>query len=206
MRKAKVRRKTKETDISCELNVDGKGKTNIKTGIGFLNHMLELFAYHGLFDLKLDVKKSDLNVDIHHTNEDAGLCLGEAFKKALSDKKGISRFGASFVPMDEALAAVKVRVVLDISGRPSLDFTLPRIAYEGLQQDKSTGYDIKAAKHFFNAFTVTSGINLHIDILKGSDFHHVLEAVFKSFGRALCEAVRLEQRRKGKTPSTKGKL
>src|SRR3989338_83789 len=112
MRKAKVRRKTKETDISVELNIDGKGSAKINTGIGFLNHMLELFAYHGLFDLKVFVKKSDLGVDIHHTNEDIGLCLGEAFKKAVGAKNGIGRFGVSFVPMDEALA--KVRVVVDI--------------------------------------------------------------------------------------------
>ncbi|MBN1405534.1 MAG: imidazoleglycerol-phosphate dehydratase HisB [Candidatus Omnitrophica bacterium] len=196
-RKTKIRRKTKETDISVELNLDGKGKANIKTGIGFLNHMLELFAYHGLFDLNLIVKKSDLDVDMHHTNEDIGICLGEAFKKALGAKKGINRFGASFVPMDEALA--KARVVADISSRPSLHFTAPK----GLKGDL---YDLNAAKHFFNSFASASGINMHIDILKGGDFHHALEAVFKVFGRALCEATRIEPRRKGKTPSTKGKL
>jgi len=206
MRKAKVRRKTKETDISVELNIDGKGKTKIKTGIGFLTHMLELFIYHGLFDLKLIVKKSDLDVDIHHTNEDIGLCLGEAFKKALGAKKGINRFGSSFVPMDEALA--RARVVLDISGRPSLHFGLHKHAPIRPQaygpSDKF--YDIKAAKHFFNAFAIASGINLHIDTLKGEDFHHTSEAIFKAFGRALCEAVRIQPRRSGKTPSTKGRL
>lgn len=202
MRKAKVRRKTKETDISVELNIDGKGKTNIKTGIGFLTHMLELFAYHGLFDLKLIVKKSDLEVDIHHTNEDAGLCLGEAFKKALGAKKGINRFGSSFVPMDEALA--KVRVVTDISGRPSLHFKTHKFAFP--RGAKYESYDIQTTKHFFNAFAVTSGINLHIDTLKGEDFHHTLEAVFKAFGRALSEAAKIEPRRRGKTPSTKGRL
>ena len=202
MRKAKVKRKTRETDISVELNIDGKGKTKIKTGIGFLTHMLELFAYHGLFDLKLTVKKSDLEVDIHHTNEDIGLCLGEAFKKAIGGKKGITRFGSCLIPMDEALA--KARVVMDISGRPSLHFKTHKFAFSSTTRDRS--YDIKAAKHFFNAFAVTSGINVHIDTLKGEDFHHTLEAVFKAFGRALSEAARIEPRRKGKTPSTKGRL
>ncbi len=206
MRKAKIKRKTKETEISVELNIDGKGKTKIKTGIGFLTHMLELFACHGLFDLKLIVKKGDLEVDIHHTNEDIGLCLGEAFKKALGRKKGINRFGSCFVPMDEALA--KARVVMDISGRPSLHFSTHKGASLQLEARglKAEFYDIKAAKHFFNAFAITSGINIHIDTLKGGDFHHTLEAVFKAFGRALSEAVRLEPRRKGKIPSTKGRL
>ncbi len=203
MRKAKVRRKTKETDISVELNIDGKGKTKIKTGIGFLTHMLELFTYHGLFDLKLVVKKSDLGVDIHHTNEDIGLCLGEAFKKALGAKKGINRFGSCIVPMDEALASVRARVALDISGRPSLHFKTHRFAPSATEHRL---YDIQSAKHFFNAFAITSGINLHIDTLKGEDLHHILEAVFKAFGRALCEAVRIQPRRRGRTPSTKGRL
>lgn len=202
MRKAEVERKTKETDISVKLKLDGKGKTNIKTGIGFLSHMLELFAYHGSFDLTLKVKKSDLHVDVHHTNEDIGLCLGEAFKKALGNKKGINRFGSSFVPMDEALA--KVRVVMDISGRPSLHFKMPKYAPSSLT--KGEGYDINTTKHFFNSFAVTSGINLHIDTLKGEDFHHTLEAIFKAFGMALSEAVKIQARRKGKIPSTKGKL
>ncbi len=201
-RKAKLRRKTKETDISIELNLDGRGKSHIKTGIGFLDHMLELFAFHGLFDLKVIVKKSDLDVDIHHTNEDVGLCMGEVFKKALGSKKGINRFGTSFIPMDEALA--KVRVVADISGRPSLHFDTRKLSLLG----KTTimPYDITAARHFFNAFATTSGINLHIDTLKGDDFHHIIEAVFKAFGRALSGAVKIEPRIKGKTPSTKGKL
>jgi len=146
MRKAKVRRKTKETDISVELNIDGKGKTKIKTGIGFLTHMLELFTYHGLFDLKLVVKKSDLDVDIHHTNEDIGLCLGEAFKKALGGKKGIKRFGSCIVPMDEALASVRARVALDISGRPSLHFKTHRFVPSATEHRT---YDIQSAKQFF---------------------------------------------------------
>lgn len=202
MRKAKVRRKTKETDISVELNLDGKGKANIKTGIGFLTHMLELFACHGLFDLKISVCKSDLDVGIHHTNEDIGLCLGEAFKKALGDKKGINRFGSSIVPMDEALTGV--RIALDISARPSLYFKQQKFRF--LKSSSEGAYDLQSAKHFFNAFANASGINLHIDLLKGEDFHHALEAIFKAFGRALCEATRIEPRRKGKTPSTKGKL
>ena len=202
MRKAKLKRKTKETDISVELNLDGKGKSHIKTGIGFLDHMLELFAFHGLFDLKVIVKKSDLDVDIHHTNEDVGLCMGEVFKKAIGPKKGINRFGTSFIPMDEALA--RVRVVVDISGRPSLHFDARKLSLLG--KTTSQSYDIAAARHFFNAFATTSGINLHIDTLKGDDFHHIIEAVFKAFGRALSQAVKVEPRLKGKTPSTKGKL
>lgn len=204
VRRAKINRKTKETDISVELNLDGKGKSKINTGIGFLNHMLELFSYHGLFDLKVIVKKSDLDVDLHHTNEDIGICLGEAFRKAIGAKKGINRFGSSFVPMDEALAKVDVRAVADISGRSSFHLGLAKSSLPYGASYES--YDINAAKHFFNAFVSTSGINLHIDILKGEDFHHILEAVFKAFGRALCDATRIEPRRGKKVPSTKGRL
>lgn len=198
---AQIRRKTKETDIAISLNLDGKGKTKIKTGIGFLNHMLELFAYHGLFDLNIDVKRQDLDVDIHHTNEDIGICLGQALKKVLKGKRGINRFGQSFIPMDEALA--RVRVVLDISGRPSLYFKTPRFFHTG---DPTKEYTVNEAKQFLNAFILHSGINMHVDIIRGEDTHHLLESVFKAFGRALSEAVRVDKRRQNKVPSTKGKL
>jgi len=197
-RTAKIERKTKETDISVKLNLDGKGKSKIKTGIGFLDHMLDLFAYHGLFDLNI-VAKGDLNVDIHHTNEDIGISLGEAFKKALKSKKGITRFGQSFVPMDEALS--RARVVLDISGRPSLYF---KNKVKGLRQVKE--YDISDAEELLKAFTLHSGINMHVDIIRGKDTHHALESVFKALGRALSEATRIEPRRGKKVPSTKGRL
>jgi imidazoleglycerol-phosphate dehydratase len=197
-RTAEVKRKTKETDIAIKLNLDGKGKTAIDTGIGFLDHMLELFAYHGLFDLRIKAK-GDLKVDTHHTNEDIGITLGVALKKALKLKKGINRFGQSFVPMDEALA--RVRIVLDVSGRPSLYFNNKA---RGLKLAKA--YDLNDCEEFLKSFILHSGINMHVDIIRGKDTHHVLESVFKALGRALSEAVRIEQRRGGEVPSTKGRL
>jgi imidazoleglycerol-phosphate dehydratase len=198
-RSATVERKTKETDITVKLNVGGKGMAKIKTGIGFLNHMLELFAHHGLFDLNIDVKRSDLDVDIHHTNEDIGISLGQAFKKALGSKRGINRFGQSFVPMDEALA--RVRVVLDISGRPSLYFKNKAKGLSGLKD-----YTINDAEQMLKAFVLNSGINMHVDIIRGKDAHHTLESVFKALGRALSEAARIEPRTGNRIPSTKGRL
>lgn len=197
---AKIKRKTRETQIYVELNLDGKGKSKIKTGIGFLDHMLGLFSYHGLFDLKIQVLKSDLDVDIHHTNEDVGVCLGKAFKKALAAKKGISRYGFSFVPMDEALA--NVRVVLDISGRPSLYFNVSKF----VPKLTSAAYNLQDVEEFFRAFVTNSGVNVHIDVLKGKDIHHTIEAVFKAFGRALKDATRIDLRMGRRVPSTKGKL
>jgi imidazoleglycerol-phosphate dehydratase len=197
-RTAEVKRKTKETDIAIKLNLDGKGKAAIDTGIGFLDHMLELFAYHGLFDLRIKAK-GDLKVDTHHTNEDIGITLGVALKKALKLKKGINRFGQSFVPMDEALA--RVRIVLDVSGRPSLYFNNKA---RGLKLAKA--YDLNDCEEFLKSFILHSGINMHVDIIRGKDTHHVLESVFKALGRALSEAVRIEQRRGGEVPSTKGRL
>lgn len=193
----KGRRKTKETDIKWELNLNGKGTSKIKTGIPFLDHMLTLFAKHGLFDLKIEAK-GDLEVDIHHTNEDIGICLGEAVKKALGDKKGIKRFATAFVPMDEALA----RVVLDISGRPSLNFGQ---ADRSLGDKAVEGYTLRDAGHFLKSFCNESGINMHVEIQSGRDLHHKLEAVFKAFGKALDEATQIDPRVKG-VPSTKGML
>lgn len=194
----KYKRRTSETDIEIELNLDGNGKNRISTGIGFLDHMLELFSKHGLFDLRLTAK-GDLNVDGHHTNEDAGIVLGAAFTKALGAKKGIRRFGSIdvAVPMDEALA----RVALDISGRPSLYMKSPKF----FQPHPSHGaYSLNDAKQFLEAFARNAGINLHIEF-KGEDIHHILEAIFKALGRALCDATRIDPRIKG-IPSTKGRL
>lgn len=197
MRKSTIKRKTSETNIAVKLILDGSGKSRIKTGIGFLDHMLTLFSKHGLFDLEIKAA-GDLGVDRHHTNEDVGICLGQAFQKALGDKKGISRYGFYFVPMDESLA--NTRVVLDISARPSLYFKKPASV-----KDSCDGYNIQDAKEFLKAFILNSGVNMHVDILRGEDTHHVIEAVFKAFARAMKDAVKIDKRVKG-VPSTKGKL
>jgi len=203
-RKAKITRKTRETDISVELVLDGKGVSNIKTGIAFLDHMLELFSKHGLFDLKIKAK-GDLNVDVHHTNEDIGIVLGKAFKKALSDKKGIQRFSDALVPMDECL----VRITVDISNRPSLH--IHRKIKLNLKQllDRLTigeNYSFVAAEQFITAFVMNAGINMHIEVLSfDRDLHHLIEAVFKALARALDSALQIDKRKKG-VPSTKGRL
>ncbi|MFA6355521.1 MAG: imidazoleglycerol-phosphate dehydratase HisB [Candidatus Omnitrophota bacterium] len=199
-RSVKHKRKTTETDITVELNLDGTGKFRVYTGIGFLDHMLSLFARHGCFDLKL-IAKGDLEVDIHHTNEDVGIALGEAFSKAIGNKKGIRRFGSTdvAVPMEEALA----RIALDISGRPSLYIRCTGKAVPPTLLDRQ-GYNLSSAKQFLEAFVRNAGINLHIEY-RGEDLHHVLEAIFKAFGRALCDATRIDPRVKG-VPSTKGRL
>jgi imidazoleglycerol-phosphate dehydratase len=197
-REAEVKRITKETSIELKLGLEGTGQYKIETGIPFLNHMLSLFARHGLFDLKIEAK-GDLEVDIHHTNEDVGICLGEAVKKALGDKRGIKRFGFFYVPMDEVLA----RVVLDISGRPSLHLRAKETPSPSLPEEK--GYGIEDARQFLQAFVVNSGTNMHIEVLQGGDDHHILEAVFKAWGKALDEATQLDGRIKD-IPSTKGAL
>jgi len=174
-RHARIKRKTTETDVTLQLNVDGTGKARIKTGIAFLDHMLTLLAKHGLFDLEIKAK-GDLDVDIHHTNEDIGICLGEALKKALKDKKGIKRFGVGYVPMEEALA----KVVLDLSGRYSLTF--PK---KMLEVDKKVeGYSLNDAEHFLKALSREAGINLNVAIESGTDLHHIIEAIFKALGKA----------------------
>lgn len=195
-RTAKVKRKTTETDIALSLNIDGTGKAKVKTGIAFLDHMLTLFAKHGLFDLEIKAK-GDLEVDIHHTNEDIGICLGEAFKKALKDKKGIKRFGVGYVPMEEALA----KVVLDLSGRYSLTFSMKPI----IELKDVEGYSLDDAEHFLKALSREAGINLNVAIESGSDMHHIIEAVFKALGKAMDEATVIDPRAKG-IPSTKGRL
>ncbi|MDD5255327.1 MAG: imidazoleglycerol-phosphate dehydratase HisB [Candidatus Omnitrophica bacterium] len=196
-RTASVKRKTSETDITVKLNVDGSGKAKIDTGIGLLDHMLELFSFHGLFDLEIKAK-GDLKVDIHHTNEDVGIVLGEAFKKALGDKKSIRRFGSSSVPMEDVVASV----VVDISGRGFFDKVRgisPRM--EAKSQD---GYSFVYANHFFEGLAKKIGINLNIQVVsKNADLHTNLEPVFKALGIALDQATQIDPRRKG-VPSTKG--
>lgn len=200
-RKAKIVRKTGETNIVIELVINGKGRSSIKTGIPFLDHMLTLFAKHGLFDLKIKAK-GDLDVDMHHTNEDLGICLGQAFTKALGDKKGIKRFGEKTIPMDETL--VNVRVVVDISGRPFFNGITSEKRYE--EKDVQGGYNLEYARQFFQALINNFPITMHISILQASsDMHHLLEAIFKSVAKALDEATQNDPRIKG-IPSTKGRL
>ncbi|MFA5361986.1 MAG: imidazoleglycerol-phosphate dehydratase [Candidatus Omnitrophota bacterium] len=209
-RLARESRKTKETDISVKLAIDGSGKTKIKTGIGFLDHMLELFAFHGFFDLEVTAR-GDLQVDIHHTNEDVGLMLGRAFKKALGDKKGIRRFGFAQVPMEEVTAAV----ALDINGRGffSIKEAGAGLLTGAIQEspgglsavfNKQEDYEFEYAEHFFDAFAKNTGMNLNILLFNPKkDLHAVLEPVFKALGLALDQATGIDPRRKG-VPSTKG--
>jgi len=208
---AAIRRKTKEVQVRGRLNLDGKGKASISTGIRFLDHMLELFAKHGLFDLELKAT-GDLDIDLHHTNEDVGLALGEAFKKALGDKKGIRRMGHVFVPMDETLA--QVRAVVDVSGRPHLAWGWNASSrQESFRRSQRSGnslrpiaYDLNDTRHFLESFVVKSEVTLHVDVLKaGGDFHHLMESIFKAAGRSLRDAVEMDRRVRG-VPSTKGTL
>jgi len=200
MRRATVTRKSKETNITTMLNLDGQGKTSIKTGIPFLDHMVTLLGTHGLFDLTVKAT-GDLEIDVHHTNEDIGMVLGQALDEALGDRKGITRFGFAYVPMDEALA----RVVLDISGRPKLILRDARGQTPRGFAAKSTAYSWGDVEHFLESLVRKSNITLHIDVLSGADFHHTCEAVFKALGRALEQATRLHPRVKG-VPSSKGRL
>ena len=197
-RTSQVKRKTRETDISIKLNIDGIGSSKIDTGIGILDHMLELFAFHGLFDL--DIKaRGDLKIDIHHTNEDIGIVLGEAFKKALGEKKGIRRFGSASVPMEDVVA----NVIIDISGRDLFRFYKPQGVVSGMKDDKE-GYAIADAEHFLEALSKHTGMNLNITVNPVSeDLHTTLEPIFKALGLALDEATQIDARRKG-VPSTKG--
>lgn len=194
-RSAVIKRKTKETDITGKLIVDGKGEAKVDTGIGFLDHMLTLFAFHGLFDLTLKAK-GDLKVDTHHTNEDVAICLGKAFKDALGDCKGIKRYGSKEVPMDQAAA----KAMIDVGGRYAFRWQVPPYAGTLASQEM---YTLGDGKDFLDTFAKNANINLHIAIFSGDDIHHVLEAVFKAFGMALDEATELDTRRKG-VPSTKG--
>ena len=194
-RVATLSRKTAETDITVKLTVDGKGMSKIDTGIPFFDHMLTLFAKHGLFDLEVKAR-GDVAVDYHHTIEDVGIVLGEAFKTALGDKVGLKRYGFFILPMDEALA----RVVIDLGGRPHLvyDVSAPTMFVRD--------FNLALVKEFFRAFANTVGANVHVKLVYGDEPHHVVEAVFKSFARALDAASQIEPRAADRLPSTKGKL
>ena len=191
---SQVKRKTTETDVTLKLNVDGSGKYSIKTPVPFLTHMLELFSKHGLFDLEI-IASGDVEIDFHHTVEDIGICLGEAVNKALGKKEKIKRYGEAKVPMDEALA----QITLDISGRPHLTCNIPQI------EDKVGQFDTELVEEFFQAFVNNSGMTLHINLISGKNSHHIIEAVFKAFARALDAATLLDPRVSG-IPSTKGAL
>lgn len=198
MRKAIKNRKTKETDITIKLNIDGSGITKINSGIGFLDHMLELFAFWGHFDLEINTNAADLKVDIHHANEDLGIVLGQVFKEALTDKAGIARIGFASVPMEDVTANVTV----DISGRGSLKLILGPGAYQ--YPSAQEGYELKYAEHFLKTFSEQLGMNLNIKIDNpNKDLHATLEPVFKALGIALDKATQIDPRRKG-IPSTKG--
>jgi imidazoleglycerol-phosphate dehydratase len=193
-RDGQVDRKTKETNVKLSLRLEGEGTGKVETGVPFLDHMLTLFLRHGLFDLTVTAK-GDIEVDYHHLVEDVGICLGEAFRKALGDMKGITRYGHSVVPMIEALAAVTV----DVSARPHLVYRSP------LGNEKVGKFDVELVEEFMRAFAQSSGVCLHVNVLYGSNAHHTVEAVFKALGRAMSAAVRLDPRVKG-VPSTKGVL
>jgi len=198
-RKAKLDRKSTETVIRAELNIDGKGQSKIKTPIGILTHMLELFAFHGYFDLTIDVK-GDTHVDIHHTNEDIGIVLGKIFKEALKDKKGIKRFGSAFAPMESTLG----HSVVDISGRGYLKINLDGVPANF--SSKEDGYSFQHLEHFLESFAHQLGANVIISIKSpggSADLHTIMETVFKSFGMALDQATQIDPRRKI-VPSTKG--
>ena len=196
-RTAIIKRKTKETKISLKLNIDGTGKTKINTGIGILNHMLELFAFHGLFDLEI-IAKGDLKVDIHHTNEDIGIVLGDAFKEALGDKKSIRRFGSASVPMEDVVADV----IVDISGRAFFGGIAGDPKFSKYKNDD--GYSLEYANHLFEALAKRLGMNLSIKLSTlNPDLHTNLEPIFKALGIALDQATQIDPRRIG-IPSTKG--
>ncbi len=193
-RTARVCRKTAETDITIELNLDGVGRHTIQTQIPFLDHMLAQLATHGLFDLSIEAH-GDLQVDLHHTVEDVGIALGEAFVQAMGDKRGIRRFASVLVPLDEVLA----RVVLDISGRPYLVYEAPQL------QGRIESFDVALAKEFMRALAMNMRVNLHIGILYGDNLHHCVEAIFKALAKCLDQATALDPRI-AEVPSTKGSL
>jgi imidazoleglycerol-phosphate dehydratase len=195
MRTAQVTRNTLETQVSVTLNLDGSGQARLASGVPFLDHMLDQIARHGLMDLDVSAK-GDLHIDAHHTVEDIGITLGQAFAQAIGDKKGVRRYGHAYVPLDEALS----RVVLDLSGRPGLvfgvEFTRARIGE----------FDADLVREFFQGFVNHAGVTLHVDCLRGVNAHHQAETVFKAFGRALRMAVEADERMAGVMPSTKGSL
>ena len=195
MREAQVTRNTLETQIEVRLNLDGSGKSTLATGVGFFDHMLDQIARHGLLDLEIRAK-GDLHIDAHHTVEDVGITLGQAFAQAIGDKKGVRRYGHAYVPLDEALS----RVVIDLSGRPGLEYSVDYA--RGLIGD----FDVDLVHEFFQGFANHALVTLHIDNLKGRNAHHQSETIFKAFGRALRMAAELDPRASGVLPSTKGRL
>ena len=195
MRTATVVRNTNETKISLTLNLDGKGVSDVRTGCGFLDHMLELFTRHGRFDLTLTCD-GDLHVDAHHTTEDVGIALGRAFDEALQDRRGIRRYGSMILPMDESF----VLCALDVSGRAYLNYDV------SISAEKIGDFDTELIEEFFYAFVRNSGVTLHIKRLDGRNAHHIAEAAFKAFARALRQAVEIDMQSKDEIPSTKGVL
>ena len=195
MRKASVERKTRETEISVSLDLDGSGNFDISTGIGFLDHMLTLLARHSFIDMLIRAE-GDLHVDDHHTTEDVGIALGQAFAKALGTKAGITRYADCLMPMDETLT----RVALDISGRPYL------VWRAGFTQMRLGEWDTELIEHWFHSVAQTCGLTLHIELLYGSNNHHICESIYKGFARAMRQAVELDPRKGGAIPSTKGQL
>lgn len=194
-RQGSVERRTKETAITIQLQLEGSGKVQVATGVPFFDHMLDLLGHHGAFDLTLKAD-GDLDVDPHHTVEDVGISFGQVFRQVIGDKKGIKRYGSAIVPMDEALA----RVALDVSGRPHLSYNVD------LPPERIGSFDTHLILEFLHAFVNHSAITLHIKLLAGKNTHHMVEAVFKALGRALDEATRIDERKTGSVPSTKGKL
>jgi len=195
MRKASVERKTKETDIRASLNLDGSGKYTVATGVGFLDHMLEQLSRHSLMDLDI-AAKGDIHIDFHHTTEDTGIVIGDAFAKAIGDRKGIVRYGHALIPMDETLT----RVTLDISGRPyfvwKVEFTKPKLGE----------IDTELFREWFQAFAFNAGMTLHVENLYGVNNHHIIESCYKGLARALRDAIAIDPRNSGEIPSTKGTL
>ena len=199
MRRATVTRKSRETNITVSLNLDGLGKASVKTGLPFLDHMLTLLGTHGMLTLTVRAK-GDLDIDVHHTNEDVGLVVGSAFLKALGNYRGIRRFGWAYVPMEEALA----RVALDCSGRPKVVIRDQRSSKKPLK-GSGTVYQWDDLEHWLESFARAARLTVHVDLFAGSDFHHTCEAIFKALGRALSQAVQRDPRVKG-VPSSKGRL
>jgi len=195
MRSAKIARKTNETDIEVEVNLDGTGTHDMRTGVGFFDHMLDQLARHSMIDMRVRAT-GDLHIDDHHTVEDVGIALGQALAEAVGDKRGIRRYGSCLLPMDEAL----VRATLDLSGRPFLVWNLP------FEAEKIGAFDTQLVREFFTAFAMNARMTLHVDRLAGENAHHVAEAAFKSVARALREAVEKDPRAAGALPSTKGAL
>jgi imidazoleglycerol-phosphate dehydratase len=195
MREASVTRNTLETQIAVKLNLDGSGKATLASGVPFLDHMLDQIARHGAMDLEVNAR-GDLHIDAHHTVEDVGITLGQAFGQAIGDKRGVRRYGHAYVPLDEALS----RVVIDLSGRPGMEFHVP------FTRARIGEFDVDLIHEFFQGFVNHANVTLHIDNLRGQNAHHQAETVFKAFGRALRMAAEFDSRAAGATPSTKGTL